>query len=243
MPKQAIQRPHSHKHGVMPAAAARQATRMLGMLACGLALALAQTAALAASGDADSVRIGTDASVQDIIDGLTASLPGPRSRSFTMTAPPDVTSNQCAPVVVGTQRSASEAASAQNAAQSRNLTVVPYNPDNAPGVHLEIQFELDSDALTSRDQELLRKLAEAVNAENLRLERFAVAGHTDRIGPDHRNLQLSCARARAVVRFLMAHAVDGSRMTPYGFGSSRPLRLGMPDRSPENRRVEIRIAD
>ncbi|HPR64255.1 MAG TPA: OmpA family protein [Thermoanaerobaculia bacterium] len=67
-----------------------------------------------------------------------------------------------------------------------------------------------------------------------------VQGHTDDQGSTDYNLTLSQKRAEAVVSYLKLFGIDQERLTPKGYGESRPV---MPNASEEgrarNRRVEL----
>ncbi|GIV50077.1 MAG: hypothetical protein KatS3mg038_0598 [Candidatus Kapaibacterium sp.] len=73
-----------------------------------------------------------------------------------------------------------------------------------------------------------------------RARRITIAGHTDSIGSDAYNQQLSLARAQSVRDYLRRRGVDTSRMTTEGYGRTRPMA---PNESEEgralNRRAEI----
>ena len=118
---------------------------------------------------------------------------------------------------------------------------MPYAGDATPGVHLNVRFAFGSDRLSAVDVALLDNLAVALRDDRLVSERFAVAGHTDAVGPGSVNLALSCARALAVVRHLQAQGVEPARLSAYGFGSSR-LLPGEAASAAVHRRVEIRRA-
>lgn len=70
--------------------------------------------------------------------------------------------------------------------------------------------------------------------------RITIAGHTDSIGSDEYNKQLSLARAQSVRDYLRRRGIDASRMKTEGYGKTRPMA---PNESDEgralNRRVEI----
>ncbi|GEM_PF-1282458 len=67
-----------------------------------------------------------------------------------------------------------------------------------------------------------------------------VAGHTDNIGSDSYNYQLSRQRARAVADYLIARGIPSMRIKIVGYGEKRPI---VPNDTEEhramNRRVEI----
>jgi outer membrane protein OmpA-like peptidoglycan-associated protein len=159
---------------------------------------------------------------------------GPATRSFRRTPLPDIGTSLCTG-----QAAATGTAPARGT--TRNLEVVPYAGDTTPGVNLSVQFATASDRLTPLDQALLDTVASALNTPQLSPDRFAVAGHTDTTGDARINLELSCARALAVRRYLAAKGVAVDRLSAYGFGSTRLLAADQPTAG-GNRRVEIRKA-
>ena len=72
--------------------------------------------------------------------------------------------------------------------------------------------------------------------------KWIISGHTDNQGSAPLNEKLSQDRAASVIAWLASHGVDGKRLTPQGFGPSRPVA----DNSTEagralNRRVEMSL--
>ena len=189
-------------------------------------------AALLAVGGAQAQQPVADTSVEALVSALAG---GPPTRSFRRTALPEADSNLCAGAV------AVAVAAAPAARNARNLEIVPYAGDTTPGVNLSVQFALASDKLTAADRALLDKLAAALQRPELAQDRFAVAGHTDVSGVARNNLELSCARALAVRRYLADKGVAEQRLSAYGFGSTRLLAATEPG-SGTQRRVEIRKA-
>lgn len=173
---------------------------------------------------------------QTSVEALVAALrSGPAARAFRRTQLPDTGTSLC----LGQAGPAGATRSARG--HGRNLEVVPYAGDTTPGVNLSVQFATASDRLTAADQALLNTLAQALQTAELAEDRFAVAGHTDSTGDARLNLELSCARALAVRRHLVARGVAAERLSAYGFGSERPLAADTPAAG-VNRRVEIRKA-
>jgi outer membrane protein OmpA-like peptidoglycan-associated protein len=102
-----------------------------------------------------------------------------------------------------------------------------------------IYFDFASDKIKPESDPVLREIADALNhnpAWKLRVE-----GHTDNIGGDEYNLDLSQRRAEAVKLALVTRYHSGAvRLTPQGFGASRPKEPNdtLAGRA-RNRRVEL----
>jgi outer membrane protein OmpA-like peptidoglycan-associated protein len=107
-----------------------------------------------------------------------------------------------------------------------------------PAVDLEVRFEFDSAVLTPMAQAVLDNLATAL-ATDLAPYRFVVEGHTDAVGSDAYNLELSERRARAVQDYLLElYRLEPERMTTVGKGESELLVPEQPAAAP-NRRVRV----
>ena len=107
----------------------------------------------------------------------------------------------------------------------------------------QIQFAIDSATILPESNGLLTEIADAL-VKNPRIKRVEVQGHTDNTGtPDH-NKQLSEDRARAVTSWLSMHGVSADRMTPVGYGQTKPLVPNVTGGNrAKNRRVQFIIAD
>lgn len=69
-----------------------------------------------------------------------------------------------------------------------------------------------------------------------------IAGHTDNIGGEELNLQLSEDRANAVRNYLIRKGIDGNRLIAKGYGFSRPVADNETEEGrAQNRRTEIKI--
>lgn len=138
------------------------------------------------------------------------------------------------------------------AGQSQAIEVVLHKRPSASHVTLGrdeivikgvIHFGTDNAELKPDAQQLLDEVVD-VMAKNPQLRRVRVEGHTDNRGdPDH-NLQLSKARAAAVVAYLVRQGVDPARLESEGFGATQPIvpNLTAGNRA-RNRRVTFRIVD
>jgi outer membrane protein OmpA-like peptidoglycan-associated protein len=71
-----------------------------------------------------------------------------------------------------------------------------------------------------------------------------VYGHTDNIGSQEYNLDLSERRAQTVLDYLTQNGIDPEIVTSKGFGKSQPIVPGNTAAArAKNRRVEIGIVD
>lgn len=69
-----------------------------------------------------------------------------------------------------------------------------------------------------------------------------VSGHTDNIGSESYNLELSDKRAASVKNYLVSKGIDAKRITSKGYGKSKPIAENTTELGREqNRRVEFTI--
>ncbi|UYG01448.1 MULTISPECIES: OmpA family protein [unclassified Halomonas] len=101
-----------------------------------------------------------------------------------------------------------------------------------------VNFEFDSARLTPGAQQVLNGVAERlVNNQGVRV---SIAGHTDSVGSDQYNMQLSQERAESVARYLNQRGVPASDMRAVGYGEERPIATNDTDAGrAQNRRVEL----
>ena len=98
-----------------------------------------------------------------------------------------------------------------------------------------MQFASNSAALKPESRSELERLL-ALLASNSSL-RIRLQGHTDDIGEENDNLQLSQRRADAVKTWLLEKGIAAERLETRGFGESRPL---LPNDSDANRALNRR---
>jgi outer membrane protein OmpA-like peptidoglycan-associated protein len=104
----------------------------------------------------------------------------------------------------------------------------------------KIQFEFDKDAITPESDPTLILVAELL-MKNPRLKVICLA-HTDSVGTEEYNLDLSERRARSVKSFLVKEGVAPPSIRFRGMGYSRPLADNSTDEGrAKNRRVEFRV--
>lgn len=107
-----------------------------------------------------------------------------------------------------------------------------------------IHFAFASAELTEDSRQILDQVGEALVARpDVRVQ---IQGHTDSIGSDQANLQISRARARAVRLYLVSEfpAIGADRLEAVGRGESEPVASnGTSEGRAENRRVEFVVLD
>jgi outer membrane protein OmpA-like peptidoglycan-associated protein len=105
-----------------------------------------------------------------------------------------------------------------------------------------IQFEFDKAALLPDNRELLSRIAGILLTS--KGYQITVYGHTDDVGSDAYNQELSERRARSVRDYLVEAGISPKIITTKGYGKSKPLVDGKtPEARAKNRRVEIGIVD
>lgn len=124
-------------------------------------------------------------------------------------------------------------------------TPPPPAPAPEPEPEPEVMFDFDATVLFAFDSAELRPEArsELDRAAGILASRngrilIEVAGHTDNIGTEAYNQDLSERRAQSVADYLAERGVDRDRMEVVGYGESRPR---VPNDSPENRQKNRRV--
>jgi outer membrane protein OmpA-like peptidoglycan-associated protein len=111
-------------------------------------------------------------------------------------------------------------------------------------INRPVFFATNSDRILPTSNAVLTAVAEALRATP-EIRRVNVEGHTDDVGDDAANLELSRRRAASVVQWLSTRGrIDAARFTSEGFGETRPVAQGTTNAiRAQNRRVEFRITD
>ncbi len=102
-----------------------------------------------------------------------------------------------------------------------------------------IYFEFDSYDLLPKSLSELGTIAEFITKNQVKVR---IAGHTDNVGSEEYNKELSLNRAKSVYEYLVTSGVSEQLMEYVGYGSEFPLAgvEGGPSSS-ENRRIEFEI--
>ena len=187
-----------------------------GVLAAGLTLTSMQGVARA-----------EDLSAQQIVDGLKTS----RTRSLSTDARPAMSAGDLAFVkrVRGQTRSLSLTEREQMA------EIAPKRPK----IDLNINFDYNSAALTTKTEPQLDSLGKALTGKEMAGSTIMLGGHTDAKGSENYNQTLSERRAETVKRYLIKkYHIPADTLISAGYGEKNPKN---PNDlfAAENRRVEI----
>lgn len=108
-----------------------------------------------------------------------------------------------------------------------------------PKIDLEINFDYNSDRISTKSLPSVQALGRALANPELKGSTFIVAGHTDAVGGDAYNQDLSERRADSIKRYLVEKAgIAGADLITVGYGKTK---LKDPDHptAEVNRRVQV----
>ncbi|HET7502809.1 MAG TPA: OmpA family protein, partial [Kofleriaceae bacterium] len=106
-----------------------------------------------------------------------------------------------------------------------------------------IEFKFDTAIMLPGAETYLNQVLDILNKHS-EVQRLEIQGHTSSEGGAEYNLRLSNDRARAVFTWLVERGIDARRLTPHGYGLTRPLFPN--DTEPHrqrNRRVQFRLLE
>jgi len=120
----------------------------------------------------------------------------------------------------------------------------------------KVFFDTNKDTIKKVSYKLLNTVA-VVLKQNPQITKIRIDGHTDDMGKDEYNLDLSKRRAKAVREYLVEQGVDADRLQSEGYGEEKPLCTDIPDKQlgkrsrkkaikdcrADNRRVEFKIIE
>jgi len=104
-----------------------------------------------------------------------------------------------------------------------------------------ILFSTGSSTMTSTSRYNIEKLARILNRYSS--TNLVIEGHTDSVGSETLNQTLSERRAESVANLLAGYGVARYRLSPVGFGETRPVATNETEYGKRlNRRVEVLIS-
>ena len=198
--------------------------RLSGLAAITLGAALSMTAGLALAGD-------NNVSADQILNALQ---PKPLTRGLTAgpQADPAVEAKQIR--FVDTLRNR----------KTRSLSLgereeIADIASTKPKIDLEIQFDYNSADISKNSMPAVQELGKALSNSSLKGSTFVVAGHTDAIGGETYNQDLSERRADTIKRYLTEkYGINGTDLVTVGYGKTKPKDVNAP-MDPANRRVQV----
>ncbi len=108
-----------------------------------------------------------------------------------------------------------------------------------PNIDLEINFDFNSASISKASMPSVQALGEALSDTKLKGSTFVVAGHTDGVGGDAFNQNLSERRADTIKRYLVEnYGLTNSDLVSVGYGKTK-LKDANDPADPVNRRVQV----
>jgi outer membrane protein OmpA-like peptidoglycan-associated protein len=198
-------------------------TRLNGLSIVTIGAALSITAGLAFAGDSVSA---------DQI--LSALKPKPVTRGLSTGAPQDTAAQAKETSFVDSLRNR----------KTRSLSLgerqeIAELAASKPKIDLEIQFDYNSADIAKGSVQAVQELGKALSDASLKGSTFVVAGHTDAIGGEAYNQDLSERRADTIKKYLAEkYGIAGADLVTVGYGKTRPKDPNAP-MDPTNRRVQV----
>ncbi len=108
-----------------------------------------------------------------------------------------------------------------------------------PKIDLEIHFDYNSADISKGSTQAVQELGKALSDASLKGSTFVVAGHTDAIGGEAYNQDLSERRADTIKKYLVdKYGIAGANLVTVGYGKTKPKDPNAP-MDPANRRVQV----
>jgi outer membrane protein OmpA-like peptidoglycan-associated protein len=198
-------------------------TRLNGLSIVTIGAALSMAAGLAFAGDTVSA---------DQI--LSALKPKPVTRGLSTGAPQDTAAQAKETSFVDSLRNRkTRSLSLGERQEIAELTA------SKPKIDLEIQFDYNSADIAKGSVQAVQELGKALSDASLKGSTFVVAGHTDAIGGEAYNQDLSERRADTIKKYLAEkYGIAGADLVTVGYGKTRPKDPNAP-MDPTNRRVQV----
>jgi outer membrane protein OmpA-like peptidoglycan-associated protein len=189
-----------------------------------IAAALSISAGIAFAGD--------DVTADQILKALAPKKPLTRGLSMAPPADPAVSASEGKFVDSLRNRNARSLSTGE---REQIATIVK----DKPNIDLEITFDYNSADISAKAQPAVQALGKALSNEDLKGSTFIVAGHTDAIGSDAYNQDLSERRADSIKRYLVdKFGIAGADLVTVGYGKTKPKDPSHP-MDPANRRVQV----
>ena len=192
--------------------------------------------AIAMIGVALTLGAGIAAAADDVTaDQIQRALaPKPLTRGLSLSAPAEPTAKAAESGFVNALRNRST-----RSLSSGERDQIAAIAETRPAIDLEITFDYNSATIGPKAQPAVQALGKALSSDDLKGSTFVVAGHTDGIGGEAFNQDLSERRADAIKRYLVEKfGIAGADLVTVGYGKSKPKVASAPNDS-ANRRVQV----
>lgn len=101
-------------------------------------------------------------------------------------------------------------------------------------------FETSEHELLPEQKQSVAELSNKL--KNIKIEKLSVQGHSDNMGSEEFNHELSEQRAQSVANIALKHGFSKDNIQAIGYGSSKPIKSNDTEEGrSENRRVSIII--
>ena len=115
--------------------------------------------------------------------------------------------------------------------------------DNKIEIHEKIQFDLDKATIKPESFSLMNEIGDVIS-KNPQIKSIRIEGYASSEGDAKHNQQLSDARAKSVMKYLVDHKIPAAQLQATGFGIERPIAdNSTEDGREKNRRVEFTILE
>jgi len=174
---------------------------------------------------------GDDVSADTIVRALQ---PKPLTRSLSVTPPSD----PVAAAAEGRFVAALRNRKTRSLSSGEREEIAAIAADK-PNIDLEITFDYNSAEISASSLAGVQALGKALSDPRLKGSTFVVAGHTDAVGGEAYNQDLSERRADSIKRYLVdKFGIAGDDLVTVGYGKSKPKDPNAP-MDPANRRVQV----
>ncbi len=196
----------------------------LKIMTLGIALSMSAGLALAADNTVSADQI------------LNALKPKPLTRGLSMAPAPEVDASVKAKEVTFIDSVRNRKTRSLSLGEREQIAEIA---STKPKIDLEIQFDYNSADISKTSLTAVQELGKALSNPTLKGSTFVVAGHTDAIGSEPYNLDLSERRADTIKRYLVdKFGIAGSDLVTVGYGKTKLKDASNPT-APINRRVQV----
>jgi outer membrane protein OmpA-like peptidoglycan-associated protein len=194
---------------------------VLKALTLGAALSMTAGVAIAAENTISADEILNALQPQPLTRSLSAPLPDPSVKAKEISFVDSLRNRKTRSLSLGEREEIAEIASTK------------------PRIDLDIQFDYNSAEIRKTSLSSVQELGKTLSNPSLKGSTFVVAGHTDAIGGEAYNQDLSERRADTIKRYLTdKYGINGTDLVTVGYGKTKPKDPNAP-LDPINRRVQV----